>query len=443
MGPRVSKTAFVAIALTAALTGCNKTSPPPEAAAAPSPATLGSSPLPTGDDTSSAAKVFEERILPIFKSPDPSSCARCHLASVDIKDYILPSAKDTFLGLRAQGLIDLAKPEDSKILKLINRGADDPKAAGLISAKKQKTEYEAFAAWIKACAADPAIKNAPKSEKAPALATKPVEVVRHGRKDQMLESFETNVWSLRFRCMNCHTEGTPQNDKLVTENGARVAWFKKGGPEATMEYLLASRLIDTENPEKSLLLTKPLGKVKHGGGIKIIIGDQGYKAIRAWIEDVAAIKHGKYTKADDLPPKDIGPKQFGTEIWFRLNNTPAAWSEKLLQVDIFAWDTNVGAWENEPIATSDRMCGVKGWQHTVTLIAPVGTDRAKVWEKGKPSLPAGKYLVKVYIDSTGKAKKDWKAPLGTDEFVGQIEIQARWTEGYGAMTVADANKLGG
>ena len=77
-------------------------------------------------------KVFEERILPIFKSPDPSSCVRCHLAAVDLKNYILPSAKDTFLALREQGLIDLDKPENSKILALINRGANDPKAAGLI-----------------------------------------------------------------------------------------------------------------------------------------------------------------------------------------------------------------------------------------------------------------------------------------------------------------------
>jgi hypothetical protein len=197
-------------------------------------ALAGSAPAP-GADTPS--EVFEKRLLPIFKSPDPSSCARCHLASVDIKDYILPSAKDTFLALRDQGLIDLANPEDSKILKLINRGADDPKAAGLISAKKQKAEFEAFAAWIQACAADPAFKNAPKPEKVPALATKPVEVVRHARKDRMIDSFETNIWSLRFRCMNCHTEGTPQNDKLAKENGPQVAWFKKGGPEATMEYL--------------------------------------------------------------------------------------------------------------------------------------------------------------------------------------------------------------
>src|SRR4051794_14790536 len=104
---------------------------------------------PTRADDS--ATVFEKRIVPIFKSPNPSSCARCHLAAVDLKDYILPSAKDTFLALRDQGLIDLNKPEKSKILSLINRGANDPTGAGLISAKQQKAEYEAFAAWIKAC----------------------------------------------------------------------------------------------------------------------------------------------------------------------------------------------------------------------------------------------------------------------------------------------------
>jgi hypothetical protein len=360
---------------------------------------------------------------------------------VDIKDYILPSAKDTFLALRDQGLIDLAKPENSKILTLINRGADDVKAAGLMSAKKQKEEYEAFAAWIKACAADPALKNAPKPDKAPALATKPAEVVRHARKDWMLESFKTNVWSLRFRCMNCHTEGTPQNEKLVKEHGERVAWFKKGGPEATMEYLLSSRLINTENPEKSLLLTKPLGEVKHGGGIKIVVGDQGYKQIRAWVEDVAAMKTGKYATADDLPPKETGPRQFGTEAWLRLNNTPAAWNGKLLQVDVYAWDAKTGAWEKEPVATSDRMCGDKGWQHTVTLLAPAGSDRAKAWEKGKPSLPAGKYLVKVYVDSAGKATKDWKSSLGPDEFVGETEFQGRWAEGYSSMTVVEASRV--
>ena len=428
--------ALAIIAVTTALSGCNATPAPTTAPASTSPA-----PAAPAADENTAAKVFEERIAPIFQSPDPSSCTRCHLATVDIKQYILPSANDTFLALREQGLIDLDKPENSKILALINRGADDPKAAGLISAKRQRAEYEAFAAWIKACAADPALRGAPKPEKAPALATKPVEVVRHARKNRMLESFETNIWSLRFRCMNCHTEGTPQNDKLVKEHGARVAWFRKAGPEATMDYLLASKLIDLDKPEKSLLLTKPLNEVKHGGGVKVVVGDQGYKAIRAWAEDVASIKKGRYTKAADLPPKDVAPKQFGTEAWFRLNNTPAAWNGKLLQADVYAWDAKGGAWEKDPIATSDRVCGDKGWQHTITLLAAPGSERAKSWVKGKASLPAGKYLVKVFVDSANKAQKDWTARIGAGEFVGEAEFPGRWAEGYGSMTTVDAGGI--
>lgn len=387
-------------------------------------------------------KVFEERILPIFKSPDPSSCVRCHLAAVDLKNYILPSAKDTFFALREQGLIDLAKPENSKILTLINRGADDPKAAGLISAKRQKAEYDAFAAWIKACAADPALRAAPNPEKPPALTTKSPEVVRHARKDRVAASFESNVWSLRFRCMNCHTEGNPQSDKLAKEHGERVAWFKKGGPEATLDYLLASKLIDTEAPEKSLLLTKPLNEVKHGGGVKVVVGDQGYRALRAFVEDVAAMRKGKYQKVSDLPPKESGPVQFGSEAWLKIEKLPDAWGDKLLTTEIYAWDAKAGAWEAAPVATSDRMSSAKArlWQHTVTLLAAPGSERAQAWTKGKPTLPAGKYLVKVYVTPDDARTKDWRAKPGAGEFMGSIEIEAPWREGYGAMTVADASR---
>src|SRR5262245_63690756 len=73
-------------------------------------------------------KVFESRILPIFKSPNPSSCVQCHLAGVDLKDYILPSADKTFRSLRDQGLIDLSAPEKSKILTLISMGDADASA---------------------------------------------------------------------------------------------------------------------------------------------------------------------------------------------------------------------------------------------------------------------------------------------------------------------------
>src|SRR5262249_19273484 len=153
-----------------------------------------------------------------------------------------------------------------------------------------------------ACCADPALRAAPKlADSDQARPPRPVEVIRHARKDRLLESFERNVWALRFRCMNCHTEGTEANEKHRKEHGDRVTWIKRSGPVETMDYLLASKLIDIKEPEKSLLLRKPLKEVDHGGGKKFLLGDQGYKAFRAWIEDVAAVRNDRYARVSDLP----------------------------------------------------------------------------------------------------------------------------------------------
>jgi hypothetical protein len=397
------------------------------------------------DDRPTPQQVFEKRIAPIFKSPNPSSCTQCHLSGVDLKNYILPSSEKTFLSLRDQGLVDVKKPEDSKILRLINMGDADRTGANLIHEKTRKAEYEAFAEWIKACCDDPKLRDAPKVDaKDLARPDTPDEVIRHGRKDRLQASFEQNVWAMRFRCMSCHIEGTPENDKLVKENGARVAWMKKGGAEATMNYLLnETKLIDAAEPEKSLLLLKPLGEVKHGGGKKFLPGDQGYKAFRGWIEDYAAIKNGTYKKADDLPKPATNLEQFGSEIWLKLADTPPEWGDKLLQVNVYAWDDAKNAWSADPVASSDRGVWGQGklWQHTLTLSAAKDSEMAKKWKGDKPMLPPGKYLAKVYVDAGGRLAKDWKATLGDDNYAGQLEFQARWAEGYGKMTVLDARKV--
>src|SRR5262245_33376729 len=346
--------------------------------------------------------VFEKRILPIFKSPEPSSCVQCHLASVDLKNYILPSHRDTFLSLRDQGLIDLDKPEKSKILQLIEMGKEEQSGASLIHQKMRKAEYDAFAEWVKASARDPALRDAPKLKPDElAKPARPNEVIRHARKDRLLESFETNVWSMRFRCMSCHSEGTTQNQKLVMEHGEQVSWFKKGGPEATLDYLMKSSLIDVESPANSLLLRKPLNAVKHGGGKKIEVGDQGYKALRNFIEDYTKIMNGGYKSAADLPTTGPEAQQFGTERWIKLANTPEAWGDKYLAVMVYAWDDKAKSWEKEPIATTDRMVWAKGklWQHTLNLLAAKGSERAARWKReANPTLPKGRYLVKVYVD---------------------------------------------
>jgi hypothetical protein len=86
--------------------------------------------------TTTPQDVFAQRIMPIFKSPQPASCVQCHLAGVDLKSYILPSHEQTFASLRDQGMIDLADPKKSKILALIAMGDTDPdRGARLIHEK--------------------------------------------------------------------------------------------------------------------------------------------------------------------------------------------------------------------------------------------------------------------------------------------------------------------
>src|SRR5690349_4129070 len=92
--------------------------------------------------------VFEKRIRPIFDSPNPSSCVQCHLAGVDLKHYIRPSHRETFLSLRDQGLVDLDRPEKSRILALITMGQEEA-GAKLIHKQARDAEYKAFAEWIK------------------------------------------------------------------------------------------------------------------------------------------------------------------------------------------------------------------------------------------------------------------------------------------------------
>src|SRR5262245_66603436 len=82
---------------------------------------------PLAADEATPKELFEKRLMPIFKSPNPSSCVQCHLAGVDLKDYILPDHEKTFRSLRDQGLIDIKQPEKSKILKLIQMGEGEKK----------------------------------------------------------------------------------------------------------------------------------------------------------------------------------------------------------------------------------------------------------------------------------------------------------------------------
>ncbi|OAI54351.1 hypothetical protein AYO44_03520 [Planctomycetaceae bacterium SCGC AG-212-F19] len=235
-------------------------------------------------------ELFVARIMPIFSSPNPSSCTQCHLANIDLKDYILPSHEKTFRSLRNQGMIDLDNPAESKILKLIKRGAQDDNAgAALIHAKVRQAEYEAFAAWIAASASDPRLRNAPKLGAVEANAEKEqfaAEIEAVAQTDKVLALFQRTIWAEGKRCSDCHMPGGKNNAKLVAKEGQKMNWIKQT-PAATMKYIIDNKLVDTKEPEKSLMVRKPLNEVEHGGGKKMMKGDACYKNYMTWLTEYA------------------------------------------------------------------------------------------------------------------------------------------------------------
>ena len=364
---------------------------------------------------------------------------------MDLKNYILPSHEKTFLSLRDQGLIDLDAPADSKILRLIAMGGSTNQGASLISAKVRDAEHAAFAEWIKASSNDPKLRNAPKLQ--PKELAKPArsnDVIRHARTDRVLVSFEENVWSQRFRCSGCHSASGAENKKLVAEHGEEVTWMKDSA-EATLKHLMESDNISVQKPERSRLLLKPLNEVKHGGGQKMLPGDMTYKAFRTFLEDYANTVNDRYATAAELPrPKPRGAT-FGSEIWFKITDTPPEWSERLLQVNVYAWDADKNAWETAPIATSDRGVWGKGklWQHSLVLMAAKDSERAQQWRGSEPSLPPGRYLIKTYVDTNERLKREWESMLGKSEYVGEAVVETKWPSGYNRMTSIQAKQLTG
>ena len=375
--------------------------------------------------------VFTRRILPIMNSAKPSSCAECHLSGVDLKDYIRADQAETFAALVKGGMIDAKQPQKSKLLEFISRSPAKPT---IVSADIRKEELAAFTAWIEEAVRDSELLKAKAgSEKlGPKL---PVEVVRHARNDRVLASFIDNVWVEATRCAACHSPLL--NQKQVKEFGERVSWMKPDDPAATLKHLVEAGLIDTDEPKQSMILLKPTMQVKHGGGIKMVVGDRSYKQFRKFLEDYAAMSAGKYKTAKELPKPDAEISRIG-EVWFKLTDVPESFDKQLLQVDVYRQDTrSKSGWSKDRWATSDRQVFGKGklWQHSLSITAPRDSARAKELIE-KPTLPPGKYLVRIYVDRTGRLEKDWQAELGERDFVGQVEVDSRWPGGYGSMTAA-------
>jgi hypothetical protein len=351
------------------------------------------------EEPSTPIELFEQRIMPIFRSPQPSSCVQCHLSSVDLKDYILPSSEATFHALRTAGLINVGDPQSSKILTLIEMGEQDrDRGAALIHAKTRQAEYEAFTTWIIACCQDPELlaRDSASQSASTAGPQLPLTVIRHARKDRLLDSFVRNIWSQRMRCFPCHTphEIDPMNPKhqmpklrhaeYVEQYGQKMNLFRATPDETLRAWLASSRkasdkhlpLVNAEAPQHSLIVLKPTGKlpakrddgtfeepssnlpVSHMGGLKMHVNDQSYKSFISWIEDYAQVARGEYVSEDQLPDDNWYP----TEHVLRIKGTPENWPKlSTVQLFVFAWSEEASAWESQPIAFTQALVARVGW----------------------------------------------------------------------------------
>ncbi len=417
-------------------------------------------------------EIFEQRIMPIFNSPNPSSCVQCHLSNVDLKDYILPDSRATFVALRKQGLVNIENPADSKILQLIQMGElDGDRLAKRIHEKNRVAEYEAFSAWIHACANDPELVAADAQVAEEAVGPRVDDrVVRHTRKDRVLDSFVRNIWSQRMRCFPCHTPSeidsqNPQHEtpakrhgELVEKFGQRMNIFKET-PEATLKHLVNSSrrphgndfpLINLSNPADSLLVLKPISRlpakgldgkpgqpssatpVSHMGGIKMHKNDFSYKAFVSWLTDYAKSVNGDYAEVADLPSDNWQP----TQHIVRIKQLPEDWiAMHPVQIFVHAWDNEADEYSAQATAFTQSLLTPRRIVNGALFLLDNGSGETRPLE-----LAAGKFQLRAFWDREQQIEQNPTMMLNTREadLVVDVEVE-QWGVGFKNALVVEPN----
>jgi len=369
-----------------------------------------------------ASDIFTRRILPLAKADKPSSCIECHTAGVDLSQYIKDDEASTFVALRAAGLVNAEQPEKSKLLEFIARA---PEKGDPALAKVRAAELEAFKTWITSAAKDPRLASAVAAA-IPVGPTLPPQVIRHARRDRVLESFVENIWIERERCAGCHSPD--KNQRAVKEHGEHISWIVPEDPAGTLATIIDHGLINTINPDKSPILQKPLNEVEHGGHIKFARGTRTDKQFRRFLHDYVATTTGKYQTSADLP-KPTPQVYAATAQHLRMTDFPAEFGGKIIRIDLHRW-TDAG-WSKASVASVDGVVNPKNqmFQNVVFAILPRMPDIAKEIQ-ARRQFPGGRYLARLYVDRDGKAASDRDYELGASDLVGEVEFDGPWPAGY-------------
>jgi hypothetical protein len=95
---------------------------------------------------------------------------------------------------------------------------------------------------------------------------------------------------------------------------------------------MSTKLIDTKNSARSLLLLKPMNVVEHAGGKKMLPGDECYQGFVLWIKDYvafskAAVDNAKTTDNPKTTDNAKGPDK-------KPAPTPAADNRKFIELSV-------------------------------------------------------------------------------------------------------------
>ena len=367
--------------------------------------------------------LFETRILPISRSTKSSSCTECHFGGVELKNFIGDSESETFASLRNQGLIDLKHPKKSKLLKFISRHGSDTNDR---LAAVRKKELAAFEAWIEYAVKKPNLLST-KPGKDIGLTLSP-EVVRHLRKDRVLESFYENIWVELGRCVNCHSP--KRNKAQVKKHGEQMSWIVPGDLAATLSKCVDNQIIDWDDPEESQILTKPNGTEEHGGGPKFAVGSESDKAFRKFLIDYSKTVSAEYKSKSDLPVRSTMVRH-PTFQFLKITDVPKKYSDKFLQVRLYRTTRN--GWSETPIAIADNPVNGKQsvWMSSLfQFIDKDSTQFQNVKNKEYSRLPQSNFKIEIYVDQNDRLKNSPTESLGKRDLIKTVEVDQTWPPGY-------------
>jgi hypothetical protein len=237
--------------------------------------------------------LYTRRIAPLLATDRPKTCNTCHLSGIDLEMFVQDTPCQTMACLETKGLVDLADPASSTILRWISRA--DP-ASPLIDQRVIDEEYAAFLAWIEAtatcggCYVGDAPCGTPVQHSCEADDPKTDTYEDPGDCSMLTREtlFRRRVYAWRGRCSPCHLDDNEVDAPKWIATGACEL-----GSLTTMRNVSGRGLVDLDDPAASLLLLKPLaesaGGVKHGGHDKFAgVDDPAYVDFLAWISREAA-----------------------------------------------------------------------------------------------------------------------------------------------------------